>query len=166
MRQRFSQIKLLILDVDGVLTDGKIWLSPQGEELKAFHVHDGVGIKQLQKENIEVAVITGRSSPAVSIRMRELNIKHVYLGQQEKYQAYCELLDKTNCAPHQVAMMGDDLPDLDIMKHVGVKITVADACDTVKKQADYITQRKGGDAAVREACDLILSFKQETVGAI
>ena len=166
MREKFNQIKLLILDVDGVLTDGKIWLSPQGEELKAFHVHDGVGIKQLQKSNIEVAIITGRSSPAVSIRMQELNIQHVYLGQEDKFQAYCELLKKTNCKPHQVAMMGDDLPDLAIMQHVGVKITVADACDTVKKQADYITQRKGGDAAVRETCDLILSFRKNIVNAL
>lgn len=166
MRQKFSQIKLLILDVDGVLTDGKIWLSPQGEELKSFHVRDGVGIKQLQQENIEIAVITGRSSPAVTIRMQELNIKHVYLGQEDKYQAYRELLNKTNCKSHQVAMMGDDLPDLAIMPHVGTKITVADASHCVKKHADYITQRKGGDAAVREVCDLILYFKQTVANAL
>ena len=162
MQEKFSQIKLLILDVDGILTDGKIWLTPQGDEIKAFHVHDGVGIKQLQQAGITVAIITGRSSHAVTLRMQELKIEHVYLGQQDKYQAYCDLLEKTQLKSHQVAMMGDDLPDLAIMKHASVNITVADACQAVKQQADYITQRNGGDAAVREACDFILTCKNKT----
>lgn len=165
MLANFSQIKLLILDVDGILTDGKIWLSPTGEELKAFHVHDGVGIKQLQKNDIIVAIITGRSSPAVSLRMQELDIKHTYLGQQDKYQAYHDLITKTQLHPKQVAMMGDDEPDLAIMRHVGTKITVANAHECVKKQADYITQRNGGEAAVREVCDLILTYQKNAITA-
>lgn len=150
------KIKLLILDVDGVLTDGKLYFSDNGVETKSFHIQDGVGLKLLLKNKIEIAIISGRKSQATLKRMRELGIKHVYLGIADKSQPFMQLKKKLRLNNEDIAAMGDDLPDLTLMHQVGFKIAVADAAPAVRKIADYITKNMGGNGAVREACELIL----------
>lgn len=149
-------IKLLILDVDGVLTDGTIWLSAQGEELKRFHIHDGLGLKRIQNAGIIVAIISGRSSKSVSARMAELNIHHVYQGCADKVSVFEKLINELGIKPQEVAYMGDDLPDLPVMRLVGLSIAVANACPEVKNIAHWQTQKEGGMGAVREICDRLL----------
>lgn len=151
-----AAIQLLILDVDGVLTDGRFFIDANGYEVKCFHTQDGLGIKNLQKSGITVAVITGRNSACVAARMKELNITHYFYGQENKQQAFDTVLQTLNLAPEQVAYMGDDLPDLAIMQQVGFSIAVNNAVPAVKKAADFCTQRAGGFGAVREACDYLL----------
>jgi 3-deoxy-D-manno-octulosonate 8-phosphate phosphatase (KDO 8-P phosphatase) len=150
-------IQCLILDVDGVLTDGGIWLTAQGEELKRFHVHDGVGIKRIQNAGITVAVISGRSSGSVSARMAELNVRHVYQGCADKLSVFNKLINELKIKPTEVAYIGDDLPDLPVMQIVGLGIAVANACPEVKAAAHWLTEKNGGFGAVREACDKILA---------
>ncbi|MBS0350029.1 MAG: HAD-IIIA family hydrolase [Proteobacteria bacterium] len=151
-------IKCLILDVDGVLTDGTIWITEQGTEIKRFHIHDGVGIKNLQKAGIEVAIISGRSSASVTRRMAELQIQHVYQGCTDKLAVFNQLLKQLNIAALQTAYMGDDLPDIPVMKAVGLSIAVANACQEVKAVAHWHTTKKGGEGAVREICDRLLAY--------
>lgn len=151
-----KQIKLLILDVDGVLTDGKLFFDNQGNEYKSFHVQDGHGIKMLHNAGVEVAVISGRKSVVVEARMKSLGIRHVYQGYEDKLVALASLLENFSIDPIQVAHVGDDLLDLPIMSRVGLAIAVADANSSVKQRADWCTARCGGQAAVREVCDLIL----------
>jgi 3-deoxy-D-manno-octulosonate 8-phosphate phosphatase (KDO 8-P phosphatase) len=150
-------IKLLILDVDGVLTDGKIYYSDDGLETKSFHVRDGIGLKLLLKNQIEIAIISGRKSQATTNRMRDLGIKHVYLGTQDKIKPFNQLKKKLHLKNENIAYMGDDLPDLPIMQQVGFSIAVADAISEVRALADHTTKLKGGKGAVREACELILA---------
>lgn len=154
--QKIEKIKLLILDVDGVLTDGKIWLTPDGNEMKSFHTHDGMGIKNLQNAGIAVAVISSRNSAIVTTRMQELGVQHIYQGQVSKIAAFEELLSLLNLSKDAVAYVGDDLPDLPVMTQVGLSIAVANAVARVKQQSDWETQQIGGYGAVREVCDLIL----------
>ena len=154
--KKLKEIKLIILDVDGILTDGRIIFSPQGDEFKIFNVKDGVAIKNLLKNHVQVAIISGRKSPAVTLRMQELGVQHIYLGQDNKLAAYEKIKKILNVEDHQIACMGDDLPDLTIMQPCGLSITVADAVTEVKAYADFITTKNGGDAAVREISDLIL----------
>lgn len=151
-----SQIKLLILDVDGVLTDGRLFYGPQGECLKAFHVHDGLGIKKLQQAGINVAIISSRNSPMVSKRLQELGITHAFQGQHNKLAAYLELKQTLGLENTQIAAVGDDEPDLAMFAQAGIGIAVANATDKVKAQADWITTRKGGKGAVREICEQLL----------
>ncbi|MDD2724071.1 MAG: 3-deoxy-manno-octulosonate-8-phosphatase KdsC [Methylovulum sp.] len=151
-----SQIKLLILDVDGVLTDGKLFFDHEGNEYKSFHAQDGHGIKLLRQTGVEVAVISGRRSNAVSLRMNSLGIAHVYQGHEDKRAAFQELLATLKITPAQAAYVGDDLLDLPIMARAGLAIAVNDAVDTVKQHAQWHTQRNGGQGAVREVCDLIM----------
>lgn len=151
-----AKVKLLILDVDGVLTDGKIWFTPDGQEVKAFHIHDGMGITQLQQAGIPVAIITSRNSTIVTTRMRELGVNHVYQGQISKMAAFEQLLEKLDLTPEAVAYVGDDLADLPVMQRVGLSIAVANAVAPIKQQADWETEHHGGQGAVREVCDLIL----------
>ena len=152
-------IKLLILDVDGVLTDGKIYFSDNGMETKSFDVRDGIGLKLLLNNKIEVAIISGRKSKATANRMRDLGIKHVYLGISDKILPFNKLKKKLNLKNENVAYIGDDIPDLSIMQTVGFSIAVADATPKVLAIADYITKAKGGNGAVREACEIIISSK-------
>ncbi len=152
-------IKCLILDVDGVLTDGGVWLTDQGVELKRFHIHDGLGIKRIQSAGIEVAIISGRASLSVSLRMAELNVTHVYQGSQDKLKTFYDLIHQLNIKATEVAYMGDDLPDLPVMQVVGLSIAVANACAEVKAIAHWHTQKSGGDGAVREACERILAMQ-------
>lgn len=149
-------IKCLVLDVDGVLTDGSIWLTDQGIEFKQFHIHDGLGIKRVQDAGIEVAIISGRSSPSVSARMAELKVNHVYQGCQDKLKIFLDLIYKLNIKASEVAYIGDDLPDIPVMQKVGLSIAVANAQPEVKTIAHWHTQKSGGQGAVREACERIL----------
>ncbi len=151
-----KNIKLLILDVDGVLTDGSIILDNKGNELKAFHVRDGHGIKMLQKAGIRVAIITGRQSKVVEKRAGELGITDVYQKCLVKTAAYQDLIKKTGINSKDVAHVGDDIVDIPIFKRVGLPIAVADAAEEAKQEALYVTQHSGGRGAVREICDFIL----------
>ena len=156
LRERASGIRILLLDVDGVLTDGKLYFDHNGNEIKAFDTRDGLGIKSLQRSGIEVAVITGRKSNAVTQRMNQLSIAHVYQGREDKLSAFMDLLDKTGLEAGQVCYAGDDWIDIPVLLRVGLAVSVADADSLVKEHAHWITERKGGDAAVREICNLIL----------
>ncbi len=156
LMSKLADIRLLICDVDGVLSDGKIYMGNQGEELKTFHTHDGFGIKALLNQQIEVAVITGRNSRIVSDRMKTLGVKYVYQGQGEKLPAFQEILSALNLDPSHVAYMGDDVIDLPVMNAAGLGIAVANAHPKVRLDASYITMTPGGEGAVREVCDLIL----------
>jgi len=151
-----KNIKLLLLDVDGVLTDGKLYYGNSGEELKAFNIQDGLGIKLLQQGGIQVGIITGRVSTLLQRRADELGINPVIQGREDKLTALRELLENHNLGLHQIAFMGDDLPDLSAINLVGLGITVANACSTLAAKADWQTLRSGGDGAVREAAEMIL----------
>lgn len=151
-----KKLKLLILDVDGVLTDGKLFFDNQGNEYKAFHAQDGHGIKLLRQTGVEVAVISGRKSNSVAIRMKSLGIEHVYQGHENKVAAFAEIIEKMAITPEQTAHVGDDLLDLPIMRRVGLGIAVYDANPVVKRYADWCTTRCGGQGAVREVCDFIM----------
>ena len=151
-----KNIKLLLLDVDGVLTDGKLYYGNSGEELKAFNIQDGLGIKLLQQGGIQVGIITGRVSTLLQRRADELGINPVIQGREDKLIALRELLKSQNLDLHQIAFMGDDLPDLSAINLVGLGITVANACSTLAAKADWQTLRSGGDGAVREAAEMIL----------
>lgn len=153
---KFSGIKLLILDVDGVFSDGRIYLGDNGEELKAFHTRDGFGMKALVAADIMTAVITGRQSHIVERRMQHLSVSHIYQGQTDKSIAYQQLLNQLALSPHQIAYVGDDVPDLALIQQVGLGIAVNDAHPSVQQAADYITRCRGGFGAVREVCDLLL----------
>ncbi|OGO93077.1 MAG: hypothetical protein A3F41_04280 [Coxiella sp. RIFCSPHIGHO2_12_FULL_44_14] len=157
--QKAQNIRAFFLDVDGVLTDGGFYLTPQGDELKRFHTHDGLGLKQLQQHQIHIAVISGRNSKTVTHRMRELNIPHVYQGISSKLTAYQQLLRELQLTDDVIAYMGDDLPDLPVLTRVGFSIAPANAVASVKQQVDWVTHRDGGNAAVREACEFILFAK-------
>jgi len=154
-----KDIQLLICDVDGVLTKGEVFLDNSDFEMKAFNIKDGLGLKLLQRANIEIAIITGRQSNIVDRRMAELGIKHVYQGQMNKIAAYEGLLNKLDIKPSQVAYMGDDLPDLPLIQRSALGIAVADAHWFVKDNANWITFNDGGYGAVRDVADLILDAK-------
>jgi 3-deoxy-D-manno-octulosonate 8-phosphate phosphatase (KDO 8-P phosphatase) len=156
MRARLEKIRLLLLDVDGVMTDGRIIYDDRGGELKAFDVKDGHGIKLLQRAGIRVGIITGRQSAVVDRRAQELGIELVYQGAKDKLVPFLEILQKTGLTAEQIAYLGDDLPDLPILRRVGFAATVADALDDVKPHVHYITRCNGGRGAVREVCDLLL----------
>jgi 3-deoxy-D-manno-octulosonate 8-phosphate phosphatase (KDO 8-P phosphatase) len=156
LRERAANIRMLVLDVDGVLTDGKLYFDHQGNESKAFNARDGLGMKALQRCGIEVAVITGRVCHAVTHRMNQLGIKHVYQGQVKKLNAFLELLELTGLDAQQVCFAGDDWIDLPVLSRVGLAVSVANGEERVKQQAHWITSNKGGEGAVREICNLIL----------
>lgn len=160
-QQLLSQIKLLICDIDGVFSDGRIYMGNNGEELKAFHTRDGFGVKAIINAGIDVAVITGRKSEIVNNRMTALGVPYIFQGQDNKVIAYNQLLEQLNLAPAQVAYIGDDVIDLPVMNQVGLAVAVADAHPIVQQQAHYVTQIKGGFGAVRELCDLLLLVRGE-----
>lgn len=154
--QRAARIKLAIFDVDGVLTDGRLWYSEDGHELKSFHVHDGLGLKRLRANGIEVGIITARISHLVAQRMADLGVIHVYQGQEDKRACFDQLLHALQLNAQECSYTGDDLPDLCVMSVVGLAIAVANAHPSVSKQAHWQTRREGGSGAVREVCDLLL----------
>lgn len=154
-------VRLLILDVDGILTSGTIYFDNTGTEVKGFHVLDGLGIKLLLQSGTEVALLSGKHSHAVTQRAKELGIKHVYLGHDDKRPVYQQLKQKLKLQDEQIAYMGDDLPDLPIMRSVGFAATVPHAPDIIQQSAHFVTQRQGGVGAVREICDFILKAQNK-----
>jgi len=161
MPSQAASIELLALDVDGVLTDGSIYYGNDGEELKAFSIKDGLGIKLLQDAGIRVAIITGRRSAIVQRRATELGIENIVQGREDKHQALQELCQSLNIALENCAYMGDDLPDLGAINRCGLGLTVANACAAVRTAADWQSQYNGGCGAVREACECILDARGE-----
>ena len=156
LKAKAEKIKLVICDVDGVLSNGKVYFGNEQEELKSFNIKDGLGIKQLLSNGIEVAIITGRESNIVARRAAELGINKVYQGKKDKIASYENILIELNLEPNQVAHVGDDLPDLPLMKRSGLGVCVADSHFFVKQHADWTTQSIGGKGAVRNVSDLIL----------
>ena len=154
--ERAQKIKLFVCDVDGVFSDGRIYLGNDGEELKAFHTKDGFGLKAIMQQGIEVAIITGRESTIVKNRMTALGIKYIFQGKDDKLTVYKSLLQELSLKPEQTAYIGDDVVDLPVMKMSGLGIAVNDAHPLVIQKADLITTVKGGFGAVREVCDLFL----------
>lgn len=155
--ERAAHIRLAVFDVDGVLTDGRLWYSDDGRELKSFHVRDGLGLKRLLANGVEVAIITARLSPIVTERTAELGIAHVYQGQDDKLACLERLLHALGIDAKDAAYTGDDLPDLAPMQRAGLAIAVADAHAAVRTRAHWSTGSAGGRGAVREVCDLILA---------
>lgn len=150
------EIKLLIMDVDGVLTDGNIFITANGEELKAFNTLDGHGLKMLQSTGVKLAIITGRAASCVEHRARGLGIDFYYAGIQNKLGAFKQLLDETGFQEHECAYMGDDVVDLPVMRRVALSISVPDAPSVVRQHAHYVTGNAGGHGAVREAAELLM----------
>jgi len=157
--ERAARVRLLALDVDGVLTDGKLYFDNSGNEIKTFSTRDGFGLKALQRYGISLAFITGRRSDIVSERARQLGVKHVYQGQDNKMEAFRDLLAKTGCAESEICYAGDDLIDLPILLRAGLSVTVSDAVPQVKQRVHWVTGNPGGGGAVREICDLILQAR-------
>ncbi len=158
---RARRVRLMVFDVDGVLTSGHLHFFEDGREHKSFHVHDGLGLKLLKASGVEVAILTARSSPIVASRMAELGIDHVYQGQEDKLIRYERLIAALKLDPADTGYMGDDLPDLAVMRRVGLAIAPADANQTVAATAHWCTQRNGGHGAAREACELILTAQDK-----
>ncbi|MFO8057392.1 MAG: HAD-IIIA family hydrolase [bacterium] len=156
VKAKAAGIKLLLLDVDGVLTDGTVYVGPEGEALKAFNVRDGTGIKWLQRAGLEVGLLTGRQSSQVAVRARELKIEIVVQDAKQKLPAFRDILSGHGLAAEEVAFMGDDLLDLPVLRRAGLALAPADAEDRVKEEVDWISAKCGGQGAVREACELIL----------
>lgn len=153
---RAAKIKLLICDVDGVFSDGRIYLGNHGEELKSFHTKDGFGIKAILKMGINVAIVTGRQSVIVEKRMQALGVPFIFQGKEDKLSVYRSLLTKLSLTPDEVAYIGDDVVDLPVIEDCGLGVAVQDAHPLVLKGANLVTQIKGGYGAVREVCDLFL----------
>ncbi len=151
-----KKIRLLLLDVDGVLTDGRLYFAEDGIELKAFNILDGHGIKMLQATGVEVGIVTGRQSALVARRAANLGITILLQGREDKFCAVEEILAEKKIALSEVAYVGDDLPDLAAIRNVGLGMTVANAYALVKQHAKYVTQARGGEGAVREVCDFIM----------
>ncbi|GGA22365.1 KdsC family phosphatase [Dyella nitratireducens] len=153
---RAARIRLAAFDVDGTLTDGRLWYSESGHETKVFHVHDGLGLKRLQSHGVQVAIVSARISHPVALRAEELNIAHVYQGQTDKRECLRQMLEALELTPEEAAFIGDDLPDLPAMQIAGLAVAVANAHPWVAQRAHYQTHLGGGMGAVREVCDLIL----------
>lgn len=149
-------IKLMIFDVDGVLTDGSLFFGDDGQEYKAFNSLDGHGIKMLQNSGVEIAIITGRTSKVVASRAQNLGINHLYQGVHDKLEAFQHLAATLNVSAGQCAFMGDDVVDLPVMRRCGLAMTVAQAPDLVKRFSHFVTQREGGRGAAREVCELLM----------
>ncbi len=149
-------IRLVLLDVDGVLTDGRLLIGEDGTEYKAFNIRDGHGIKMLQQTGIEVSIITGRTSGAVKHRAADLNVKHLYQGREDKRSVLKELLTELALQPAQAAFVGDDVVDLPAMLQIGLAVAVNDAHELVKEHAHWVTPSDGGHGAVREVCEMLM----------
>ncbi|WP_457551920.1 KdsC family phosphatase [Desulfobacula sp.] len=159
MKIKLANIELLLLDVDGVLTDGGITYSDTGDQIKKFHSRDGFGIRLLMDSGIRVGIITGRKSKALTYRCEDLGITLLFDGIKNKTKALDKIISQTGINPEKMAFVGDDLMDLPVMKRVGISFCVSNACHEVKLHSDIITKQKGGHGAVREICDSILKAK-------
>ena len=160
------QVKLVIFDVDGVLTDGSLFIGDDGQEYKAFHSRDGHGMKMLMQTGVELAIITGRTSEVVRHRISDLGIKHIYQGQQDKRIAFASLLKDLDLAPEQVAYVGDDIVDLPVMVKVGLAVAVQDAHPFVVQHAHWQTPHEGGRGAGRDVCELIMDAQDNLQSAL
>ncbi len=156
-----AAVRMLVLDVDGVLSNGLLYYGNSGEEIKTFNIADGLGIKLLQSAGVEVAIITGRSSRIVERRAAELGIEELVQGREDKLVALRALADDKSVSLAEIAYMGDDLPDLGAIQAVGLGMTVADGDSYVREHADWVSQAGGGQGAVREACEYILQARGE-----
>ncbi|MDD5240415.1 MAG: 3-deoxy-manno-octulosonate-8-phosphatase KdsC [Sulfuricella sp.] len=154
--ERAKKIRLAIFDVDGVMTDGRLYLTDGGQEFKAFNSLDGHGMKMLQRSGVELAIITGRISQLVALRAANLGVIHLYQGAEDKLAAFLDLLKKTGVDPSECAYMGDDVIDLPVMRRCGLATCVPAAPALVKQHAHYVADLPGGDGAVRELCELIM----------
>ncbi len=156
LQRKAQAIKLVAFDIDGIMTDGRLYFTSLGDEIKAFNVKDGLGLKLLRDSGVEVAIITGRTSEQVNRRARDLKIGKLIQGREDKKIALQELMQQEGLSVDQVAYMGDDLPDLPAIRLAGLGVTVSDALPIVRQHADLITEAKGGDGAVREFCDWLM----------
>lgn len=164
--QPIKHIKLLIMDVDGVLSDGKIYYTSSLEPTKSFFVRDGLGISLLHQNNIDTAIITGRDDSCVKLRAQHLDIKYYFAGYRDKTIAFNQLLSKTDLQPRECAYIGDDIIDLPVLTQVGLAVAVRDAHPDIKSHCHYITKTKGGHGAVREVCDIILYAQNKLASAM
>lgn len=153
---RAAKVRLAVFDVDGTLTDGRLWYAEDGHETKVFHVHDGLGLKRLMANGVQVAIISARISHPVALRAEELDIAHVYQGQGDKRACLNQLIEALALAPDEVAFVGDDLPDLPPMRIAGLAVAVANAHPWVSEQAHWRTSLTGGHGAAREVADMLL----------
>lgn len=160
LSEKCRKIKLVIFDVDGVMTDGCLHFDADGNLAKIFHVHDGLGIKLLQRTGVKVAVISGCSSKAIQTRMSRLKVDHVFLNAEDKLPILTQLLQELSITLEQTLVVGDDWPDVPMMKRAGVSVTVPNARPEVLKMADITTQSQGGMGAVREVCEMIMECQQ------
>jgi len=154
---RAADVRLLVLDVDGVLTDGRLYFSTRGEEMKSFHVRDGAGIVAIQRAGVQIAVISGREFKGVDLRMQELGITRVHQRVKDKLPVLQQILDRCKLTLDEVACVGDDTPDVPLLSAARLGVAVADAHPAAKKAAHWVTHARGGCGAVREVCDLLLS---------
>ncbi|MBS64635.1 HAD hydrolase family protein [Salinisphaera sp.] len=157
IQKRAADIRVAVFDVDGVMTDGKLYLYDHGEEIKSMSVRDGLGIQRLQAAGVAVAAISGRPSPAVAARLHALGVEYIYLDSHDKQLDFEALLAELELTPDQAAVMGDDLPDLGLMRQARLAMAVADAVDEVIDTAHWVSRFDGGQGAVREACELIIA---------
>ena len=157
LRARARGIRLLVLDVDGVLTDGRLYYGANGAELKAFHIRDGLGLKMLRASGVEVAIVTGRTSRAVELRAENLGVAYVYQGVTDKLAVFEQLLAQLTVDATAAGAMGDDLPDLPVLRRCGFAACVPEASAAVRSHVHYITDRPGGTGAVREVCELLMA---------
>lgn len=158
-----AEIKYLVLDVDGVLTDGRIFIDPRGEELKCFNVKDGLGLRLLMKAGIKVGIITGRNSTALEHRARDLGIEDLFQGHLDKGPLLKEIMTRHQLKKRHLCCMGDDITDLALFRESGLSIAVADAMVEVRQAAMVVTKNKGGHGAVREVCELLLKSQKKWV---
>lgn len=157
MRARAQGIRLLILDVDGVLTNGRLYYGADGDEFKAFHIRDGLGLKMLLATGVEIAIVTGRTSRAVELRAKNLGVLHVFQGVGDKLAVFEQLLKQLALPAEAAAAMGDDLPDLPVLRRCGLAACVPEAPALVRSHSHFIAERSGGAGAVRELCELLMA---------
>jgi 3-deoxy-D-manno-octulosonate 8-phosphate phosphatase (KDO 8-P phosphatase) len=161
-----ARVRLLVLDVDGVLTDGRLYYGARGESLKAFHVRDGLGLKLLAAAGIKLAVISGRRSSMTARRCRDLGVRHVLQGVDDKLAAFRRLRNRLGVSSEACACVGDDLPDVPLMREAGLSFAVADAHPQAREAAHVVTRLRGGQGAVREICDYLLEARRAAATAI
>lgn len=160
LRKKIESVTVLIMDVDGVMTDGTIIIDDLGNETKHFNARDGQGMKLLMRAGIEIFFLTGRTSQVVEHRARELGVRNVYQGSKNKGERLDSIFNEKGLSADMVAYMGDDIVDIPVFRKVGFSVAVADACEEAIQIADYVTEKKGGDGAVREVCEMILKVQK------
>jgi 3-deoxy-D-manno-octulosonate 8-phosphate phosphatase (KDO 8-P phosphatase) len=163
---RARSIRLVVFDVDGVFTDGRLYYTGDGEEIKVFHVRDGVGVKALQRAGVDIAVISGRASEAVALRMAELGVSRVFQGDHDKLPLFDSLLAELDLNATETAFLGDDLPDLPVLGRVGLAACPADAHEEVRAVCQWVGTKKGGRGAVREFCDFLVANLPDRRGTL